>query len=121
MLYSKPNRMKQTIFSILAFALLFVVFSCANIGRPDGGPYDELPPKFVKSSPAPSALNNSKKKISIEFDEFIKLENGRLPAVYRFRFRQRRESGRRSGRRRCFPPLQTVFPGCLVQSSRRNR
>ena len=67
--------MKQTIFSILAFALLFVVFSCANIGRPDGGPYDELPPKFVKSSPAPSALNNSKKKISIEFDEFIKLEN----------------------------------------------
>lgn len=67
--------MKQTIFSILAFALLFVVFSCANIGRPDGGPYDELPPKFVKSSPAPSALNNSKRKISIEFDEFIKLEN----------------------------------------------
>ena len=49
--------------------------SCANIGRPDGGPYDELPPRFVKSTPAPGALNNTRKKIAIEFDEYIKLEN----------------------------------------------
>ena len=52
-----------------------LAFSCANIGRPDGGPYDELPPKFVKSTPAPGALNNTRKKIAIEFDEYIKLEN----------------------------------------------
>ena len=50
-------------------------FSCANIGNPDGGPYDELPPKFVKSTPQPGSLNNKRAEISIEFDEFIQLEN----------------------------------------------
>ena len=50
-------------------------FSCANIGNPDGGPYDELPPKFVKSTPQPGSLNNKRTEISIEFDEFIQLEN----------------------------------------------
>lgn len=67
--------MKRTLFSIFSMILLAAVFSCANIGHPDGGAYDELPPKFVKSTPAPGALNNTKKKIAIEFDEFIKLEN----------------------------------------------
>lgn len=49
-------------------------YACASTGSPDGGPYDEEPPKFVRSSPEPNAINNQKKKISIEFDEYIKLE-----------------------------------------------
>ncbi len=67
--------MKRSLFGIFSMILLAIVFSCANIGHPDGGAYDELPPRFVKSTPAPGALNNTKKKIAIEFDEFIKLEN----------------------------------------------
>lgn len=56
-------------------AIIFIVYACANPGNPDGGPYDETPPKFVRSTPEPGARNNKKKKIAIEFDEFIKLEN----------------------------------------------
>ena len=54
--------------------LMIVVYSCASMGTPDGGPYDEEPPKCIRSSPKPYATNNKNKKIAIEFDEFIKLE-----------------------------------------------
>lgn len=50
------------------------LYACASVGSPDGGEYDEDPPKFIRSTPVPNATNNAKKKISIEFDEFIKLE-----------------------------------------------
>ncbi|MEG2573722.1 MAG: Ig-like domain-containing protein, partial [Bacteroides sp.] len=69
------HKVRHIIYSALgSIALSVGMYSCANIGRPDGGAYDELPPKFVKSTPLQGALNNTKKKISIEFDEFIKLE-----------------------------------------------
>lgn len=58
-------------------AILLVVigfYACASTGMPDGGPYDETPPKFVRATPEPNATNNKRKKISIEFDEFIKLD-----------------------------------------------
>lgn len=59
-------------------AILLVIigfYACASTGSPDGGPYDEDPPKFIRAIPEPNATNNTRKKISIEFDEFIKLEN----------------------------------------------
>ena len=60
-------------------ALLLVIlgfYACAGTGwSPDGGPYDEEPPKFVRSNPVPNATNNTRKAVSIEFDEFINLEN----------------------------------------------
>lgn len=55
--------------------IIFILYACASTGTPDGGPYDETPPKFVRSTPEPNAINNQRKKISIEFDEFIKIEN----------------------------------------------
>ena len=57
----------------ILFALV-VLYSCASIGRPDGGIYDEIPPRFVGSNPAYGELNFNKSKISLEFDEYIKLE-----------------------------------------------
>lgn len=54
--------------------LMIVVYSCASMGNPDGGPYDEEPPKFIRSTPKPFAINSKEKKVTIEFDEFIKLE-----------------------------------------------
>ena len=51
-----------------------LLYACASIGNPDGGPYDETPPKFVRATPEPNTLNNKRKKVTIEFDEFIKLE-----------------------------------------------
>ena len=36
--------------------------------------FDETPPRFIGSTPAAGALNNERTKISLMFDEFIKLE-----------------------------------------------
>lgn len=60
--------------ALLLVLLTILVYSCASMGQPDGGPYDEEPPKFVRSTPMPFATNNKNPKIVIEFDEFIKLE-----------------------------------------------
>ena len=54
--------------------LLTVIYSCANIGSPNGGPYDETPPKFVSSTPVPNQINYTGKKIEILFDELIQIE-----------------------------------------------
>ena len=58
----------------LMILLAILVYSCASTGRPDGGPYDEEPPKFIGSSPRPFALNVKQNKLELHFDEFIKLE-----------------------------------------------
>lgn len=60
----------------LTLLLVGLLYACAstNSGMPDGGPYDEQPPRFVRSHPQPFARNNREKKIAIEFDEFIQLE-----------------------------------------------
>ena len=50
-------------------------YACASTGTPDGGPYDETPPKFLRAIPEPNAINVESKKVSIEFDEYIKLDN----------------------------------------------
>ncbi|MBQ2855865.1 MAG: Ig-like domain-containing protein [Bacteroidaceae bacterium] len=58
----------------LILMLVIIGYSCASMGTPDGGPYDETPPKFVGSTPRLRAVNAKSKKIELEFDEFIKLE-----------------------------------------------
>lgn len=50
------------------------LYSCASVGTLGGGDYDETPPKFLKGTPAPNELNSSRTRISIEFDEYIKLD-----------------------------------------------
>lgn len=66
---------KRLIGSLLGVTALVITFgSCASQGHPDGGPLDETPPKFIGSTPMAGAVNNTKKKITLEFDEFIKLE-----------------------------------------------
>ena len=58
----------------LILMLVIIGYSCASMGTPDGGPYDEMPPKFVESNPGMRAVNVKNQKIELEFDEFIKLE-----------------------------------------------
>lgn len=45
------------------------------MGYPDGGPKDETPPVVISSLPNANQLNFKKKKIVIEFDEIVKLDN----------------------------------------------
>ena len=55
---------------------LFLLLSCARIGTPDGGPYDETPPRVVRTSPKYGTANaKGVKKVTIEFDEIIKVDN----------------------------------------------
>ena len=51
-----------------------VLYACASIGNPSGGDYDETPPKFVGSVPAPNTVHFAKNKITLLFDEYIILE-----------------------------------------------
>ncbi|EJW89096.1 lipoprotein [gut metagenome] len=62
------------------FALMMVTFSllaaCANPGSgPDGGPYDETPPKIVNMTPMLGQSSVQPKRVTIEFNELVKLEN----------------------------------------------
>ena len=45
------------------------------MGQPDGGWYDDDPPKVVGSTPEDRATNVKAKKITIYFDEYIKIDN----------------------------------------------
>ena len=58
---------------LLLLALLLC--SCARMGRPDGGWYDETPPYVVGAVPKDGGTQVSARKIRILFNEFIKLEN----------------------------------------------
>lgn len=59
---------------LLCLLALLLTAACASIGNPDGGRFDETPPRVVASSPADGAVNVSKRKVQILFDEYIKLE-----------------------------------------------
>ena len=75
MLQFENQKIKQIVRKAFPVVTLVVMlYSCASIGRPDGGPYDETPPRFIGSTPADGALNNQRTKVSLLFDEFIKLE-----------------------------------------------
>ncbi len=51
------------------------------MGSPDGGWYDDDPPKVVGSTPDDQSVNVTSKKITIYFDEFIKLDDASSKVV----------------------------------------
>ena len=57
------------------FCIACVIIGCAKMGSPDGGWYDDDPPKVVRSEPAERSVGVKTKKVAIYFDEFIKLED----------------------------------------------
>lgn len=66
------NRSKLAPLAVLSFAGLL---GCASIGSPGGGLYDETPPMLVRSEPAEAATNVNRQKITMRFNENIKLDN----------------------------------------------
>jgi hypothetical protein len=48
---------------------------CANIVPPQGGPRDSLPPRLVRANPKDSAINFRNRTLTLEFDEFIDVQN----------------------------------------------
>lgn len=53
-----------------------MLLSCANPGSgPDGGPYDETPPRIVQMLPALGNTGERARKVTIAFDEPVKIDN----------------------------------------------
>ena len=70
------HRMKaNSLFLPFYLLALLLLVSCAKMGQPDGGWFDETPPKVVGATPGDGATKVNQKKINIYFDEFIKLDN----------------------------------------------
>lgn len=65
---------KKIILILLTLVSVYAQFSCANIGRPSGGPKDETPPRFIRSNPPLNSVNTHKRKLDLEFDENILVE-----------------------------------------------
>ncbi len=71
----KTRILHATVRLTVLLAALAVTMSCARMGRPDGGWYDETPPSVVDTYPDDGGTGVKARKISIVFDEFIKLDN----------------------------------------------
>ena len=69
------HSIKQLRLLLAMIAVALLVAACANMGRPEGGPRDELPPVYVRSNPAMGQLNVKGNKITVDFDENIALDD----------------------------------------------
>ena len=57
------------------------IVSCARMGSPDGGWYDDTPPCVVSSTPLDQGVNVKTKKVTINFNEYIKLEDAQNKVI----------------------------------------
>ena len=61
---------------LLASTVLLILFaSCARMGNPDGGWYDEEPPRIIGCQPEDKATNVKTQRMAIYFNEYIKIDN----------------------------------------------
>ena len=70
------RNLRRMFVSIVGIVGLISAFcGCARMGQPDGGWYDETPPRVVGSTPDDKGTNVTNSKITIHFNEFIKIDN----------------------------------------------
>ena len=60
---------------LIAAAIVLLVVSCARMGQPDGGWYDEQAPRIVGATPEDKATGVKSQRMAIYFDEYIKVDN----------------------------------------------
>ncbi len=65
----------RIIVGFLVAVTALIVTGCARMGSPDGGWYDETPPRVIGANPAEGAVNVKAKQFYVDFNEFIKIEN----------------------------------------------
>ncbi|MDE6380863.1 MAG: Ig-like domain-containing protein [Muribaculaceae bacterium] len=58
-----------------ALACVLLLWGCASIGNPSGGPRDEDPPRFVRANPAPGSVNVDPSNINIDFNELVNVKD----------------------------------------------
>lgn len=73
-MYKNTSQLSTRYFYYLLL-IVGLIYSCASIQMPQGGPKDTAPPKVLKMEPKDLSTNFKANKITIDFDEFIKLAN----------------------------------------------
>ena len=61
--------------------LLICLTSCARMGTPDGGWFDDTPPRVVGSSPSDRGTDVTSRRITINFNEYIKIEDAQNKVI----------------------------------------
>ncbi len=64
--------MKRILYVLTVVAMMA---ACARMGNPDGGWYDDTPPRVVSSTPAEYGTDVTARRVVINFNEYIKLED----------------------------------------------
>ncbi len=59
----------------LALCIIGTGVSCANIIPPTGGPRDSFPPVMINAAPADSSLHFKGNRITLNFDEYVTVDN----------------------------------------------
>ncbi len=72
---------RNQLYYILLTVCICLLSSCAKMGQPDGGWYDETPPRILGASPADKATKVTGHKMLIYFNEFIKLTDATQKVV----------------------------------------
>ena len=69
------NKKTKILSALIIFAIMLLVYACANKAQgPTGGPKDKTPPSVLKSFPANGSLNYKKKLVEIDFDKIVTVE-----------------------------------------------
>ena len=71
----KNKRFSKNSFFSLAILLIALIYGCASMRSPEGGPKDTTPPKVLKMEPKNYSTNFNAQKITIEFDEYFNLQS----------------------------------------------
>ena len=77
----RKNRFGRLQLAVVATVIigLWMLSACANMGTPEGGPYDVTPPRLLKATPAMGSTKQTGNKISLLFDEAIQILKQLLP------------------------------------------
>jgi len=68
---------KKKIFGSFLLFTGLLMFQCARVTSPTGGPKDEIPPVMISSNPGSNTTNFKEKEITLTFSEDIQVKNAR--------------------------------------------
>lgn len=70
---SQQRNEQRAIFVLVGLMLFGILSACANVGSPEGGPFDMTPPRLLQADPMSRATEVKKQRIKLTFDEYVKL------------------------------------------------
>ena len=69
------NNPASRILFLLILLLASLLYGCANRVAPDGGPFDDTPPRLVGMTPGEGSLNVKGRRFTLTFDEYVTLKD----------------------------------------------